>query len=85
VAVLVEECGQLCGCLGKSIATAKAGKRPMPCDGLRKSLAITKEKFSMTNSQLKGPKSWIASSPTAVTQKSEMQPLGLGLSQNKPG
>jgi hypothetical protein len=43
--------------LGKSIATAKAGRRQLPGDGLETTLAITDDKFSMTNSQLKGPKS----------------------------
>jgi hypothetical protein len=57
VAVLVEECDQLCRILGKSIATAKAGRRQLPGDVLERGLAITDDKFSMTNSQLKGPKS----------------------------
>lgn len=53
----VEECDQLCRILGKSIATAKAGRRQLPGDGLETTLAITDDQFSMTNSQLKGPKS----------------------------
>ena len=55
VAVLVEECDQLCRILGKSVATAKAGRRPLPGDGL--GTPITDNKCSTTNSQLKGPKS----------------------------
>ena len=55
--LLVEECDQLCRILGKSIAAAKAGRRQMPGDGLGTGLPITDDKFSMTNSQLKGPKS----------------------------
>jgi hypothetical protein len=54
VTVLVEECDQLCRILGKSIATAKAGRKQPPADGLE---PITNDKFSMTNSQSKGPKS----------------------------
>jgi four helix bundle protein len=57
VAVLVEECDQLCRILGKSIATAKAGRRQMPGDCLGTRFPITDDKFSMTNSQLKGPRS----------------------------
>ena len=57
VAVLVDECEQLCRILGKSIATAKAGRRQLPGDVLERGLAITDDKFSMTNSQLKRPRS----------------------------
>jgi hypothetical protein len=57
VAVLVEECDQFCRILGKSIATAKAGRKQPPGDGLETRLAITDDKFSMTNSQYDGPKS----------------------------
>ena len=52
----LEECDPLCRSLGKSMATAKAGKRPLRGDGLETTQAITNDKFSMTNSQLKGPK-----------------------------
>ena len=55
VAVLVEECDQLCRILGKSIATAKAGRRKFPGEGM--GTPITDDKFSMANSQLKDPKS----------------------------
>jgi hypothetical protein len=48
---------KFCRILGKFIATAKAGRRQLPGDGLEMGLAITDDKFSMTNSQLKGPKS----------------------------
>jgi hypothetical protein len=51
VAVLVEECDQLCRILGKSVATAKAGRKEPPAGG------ITNDKLSMTNSQSKGPRS----------------------------
>ena len=61
VAVLVEECDPHCRILGKSMATAKAGGRQLPGDGRETTLAITNDKFSMTNSQLKGPKSQNAS------------------------
>jgi hypothetical protein len=57
VAVLVEECDPLCRILRKSIATAKAGRKQPPGDGLETRLAITDDKFSMTNSQSNGPKS----------------------------
>jgi len=45
--LLVEECDQLCRILGKSIATAKAGRRQLPGDVLERGLAITDEKFSI--------------------------------------
>ena len=54
VAVLVEECGQLCRILGKSIATAKAARKPGPGAN---STPITNNKFSMTNFQSRNPKS----------------------------
>jgi len=54
VAVLVEECDQLCRILGKSIATAKAARKEPPAGGLE---TITNDQFSMTNSQSKGPRS----------------------------
>ena len=54
VAVLVEECDQLCRILGKSVATAKAGRKEPPAGGLE---TITNDQFSMTNSQSKGPRS----------------------------
>jgi hypothetical protein len=38
-------------------------------------LEMTIDKFSMTNSQLNGPKSQSASSPTGVAQQSEMNPF----------
>ena len=52
VAVLVDECDQLCRILGKSIATAKAGRKPRPGDELDKRLPMTNNRFSMANSQL---------------------------------
>ena len=36
VAVLVDECDQLCRILGKSIATAKAAKKPVPTEASEK-------------------------------------------------
>jgi hypothetical protein len=56
VAILVEECDQLCRILGKSIATAKAGRKQPSGDGVGTRLPITDDKFSMTNSQSKGPR-----------------------------
>jgi hypothetical protein len=47
----------VCRILGKSIATAEPGRRQLSGDGLETTLAITDDKFSMTNSQLKRPKS----------------------------
>jgi four helix bundle protein len=57
VAVLVNECDQLCRILGKSIATAKAARKPGPHAASVKSLPITHDKFSMTNSQSSRPNS----------------------------
>ncbi len=57
IAVLVEECDQLCRILGKSIATAKAARKAGPDQGLEPRLPITNDKFSMTNSQSSRPKS----------------------------
>jgi hypothetical protein len=57
VIVLVEEYGQLCRILGKSIATAKAARKPGPRQESVKGLPITNNKFSITNSQLRSPKS----------------------------
>jgi len=57
VAVLVDECEQLCRILGKTIATAKAAGKPGPGEQLGKGLPMANNKFSMTNSQLKRPKS----------------------------
>jgi four helix bundle protein len=57
IAVLVDECDQLCRILGKSVATAKAAKKPRPGDAPDKPLPITNNRFSMTISQSKGPKS----------------------------
>lgn len=54
VAVLVDECHQLCRILGKSIATAKAARKP---EAGKASDPITNDKFSMTNSQSRGAKS----------------------------
>jgi hypothetical protein len=42
----------VCRILGKSIATAEPGRRQLSGDGLETTLAITDDKFSMTNSQL---------------------------------
>jgi four helix bundle protein len=46
VAVLVEECDQLCRILGKSIATAKAGRREPPVGGLE---TITNDQCSQSS------------------------------------
>src|ERR1700733_12943575 len=56
-AVLVDECDQLCRILGKSIATAKAPRKPAPSDASDKRLPVTNNKFAMTNSQSEGPNS----------------------------
>jgi hypothetical protein len=53
VAELVEECDPLCRMLGKSIATAKANRKPPSAQPL----AMTNDKFSMANSQLETSKS----------------------------
>ena len=57
VAVLVEECDQLCRILGKSLATAKAAKKSAPVVESDKRLAMTNSRFSMTNSQSRSPES----------------------------
>jgi four helix bundle protein len=57
VAVLVDECDQLCRILGKSIATAKAASKPGPRAEPVKRLPMTNNKFSMSNSQSSSPKS----------------------------
>jgi four helix bundle protein len=57
IAVLMDECGQLCRILGKSIATAKAAKKPGPGGESGKRSSITNNKSSMTNSQSRSPKS----------------------------
>jgi hypothetical protein len=56
VAVLVEECDQLCRILGQSIATAKAAGKPRPDEECGSRLPITNNKFSMTNSPSSRPK-----------------------------
>jgi four helix bundle protein len=56
VAVLVDECDQLCRILGKSIATAKAARKPGPGQESVKGIPITNNRFSMTNSQSSRPK-----------------------------
>jgi len=57
VAVLVEECDQLCRILGKSIATAKAARKAGSDQASEQRLPMTNDKFSMTNSQSSRPKS----------------------------
>ena len=57
VAVLVDECGQLCRILGKSIATAKAARPPRSAGESSQRLPITNDKSSITNSQSGTPKS----------------------------
>jgi four helix bundle protein len=57
VAVLVDEGDQLCRILGKSIATAKAARKPGPGEEPDRSLSMTNDKFSMTNSQSRRSKS----------------------------
>src|SRR5580658_5579747 len=51
VAVLRDECQQLCRILGKSIATAKAARKQGSAKAPDKPLPITNDKFSMTNDQ----------------------------------
>jgi four helix bundle protein len=55
VAMLVDECDQLCRILGKAIATAKAARKPGPDEA--PPLPITNDKFSMTDFQSRCPKS----------------------------
>ena len=57
VAVLGEECGQLCRILGKSIATAKAARKPQPGEKSDQPQPITNHKFTMTDSQSRRSKS----------------------------
>jgi four helix bundle protein len=57
ITVLVDECDQLCRILGKSVATAKAARKPRPGDDPDKPLPMTNDRFSMTISQSKSPKS----------------------------
>jgi len=57
VAVLLEEGDQLCRILGKSVATAKASRTSGPVQEKDQRLAMTNNKFSMTNSQSRTPKS----------------------------
>jgi hypothetical protein len=56
VAVLVDECDPLCRILGKSITTARADRKPGPGEALDKRLPITDDRFSMTHSQSRSPK-----------------------------
>jgi four helix bundle protein len=51
VAVLVDECDQLCRILGKTIATAKAAKKPAPSAASEDRPPITNDKSSMANLQ----------------------------------
>ena len=57
IAVLLEECEQLCRILGKSVATAKAARKSGPVEESGQRLAMTNGRFSMTNSQSRSPKS----------------------------
>ena len=57
VAVLVDECDQLCRILGKSVATAKAARKPRPGEEPDKRPPMTNDRFSMTNSQSSSSKS----------------------------
>jgi four helix bundle protein len=57
VAVLVDECEQLCRILGKSIATAKALRKAGPNEPSDNRRATTNDKSSMTNFQSSGPNS----------------------------
>jgi four helix bundle protein len=57
VAVLVEECDQLCRILGKSIATAKAVRKPQPGEKSDQPQPITNNRFTMTDSPSRSPKS----------------------------
>jgi four helix bundle protein len=57
IAVLVDECDQLCRILGKSVSTAKAARKPKPGADPAKPLPITNNRFSMTIAQSKPPKS----------------------------
>jgi four helix bundle protein len=57
IAVLLDECEQLCRILGKPVATAKTTRRPKPELDLDKNSEITNDKFSMTNSQSESPNS----------------------------
>jgi four helix bundle protein len=55
IAVLVDECDQLCRILGRSIATAKAARKPGSGEERNQRLPMTNSRFSMTNPQSKGP------------------------------
>jgi len=57
VGVLVDECDPLCRILGKSITTARAARKPGPGEASDKRLPITDDRFSMTHSQSRSPKS----------------------------
>jgi four helix bundle protein len=57
VAVLVDECTQLCRILGKSIATAKGTRKPGLGDPSDQPLPMANNKFAITNSQSRSPKS----------------------------
>jgi four helix bundle protein len=56
IAVLVDECDQLCRILGKSIATAKAARQPGRGEASDKLLPMSNAKFSMANFQSSSPK-----------------------------
>jgi hypothetical protein len=60
--------------LGKSIATAKAGRKPGPGEEPEKRLPMTNDKFSMTNSQSRISKSQRIPSPTGLTQNGDVRP-----------
>jgi hypothetical protein len=56
VAVLVDECDQLCSILEKSVVTAKSAGKPGRAEASDRPLPMTNHKFSMTNSQSRSPK-----------------------------
>jgi four helix bundle protein len=69
VAVLVEECNQLCRILGKSVATAKAARKSGPVEEPDQRLAMTNSRFSTTNSQSSSPRTQSITSPSELPKK----------------
>jgi hypothetical protein len=73
-----DECDPLSRILGKSIATAKAARKPGSKEDSDRPLPMANDRFSMTNFQSRSPKSQRMASPTGLTQKSELRPRRAG-------
>jgi hypothetical protein len=58
--------------LGKSIATAKAARKGGPDETSEQCFPMTNDKFAMTNSQSRRPKSQSIPSPTRFAEKSQI-------------